>query len=51
MANASTMVRVKEDTKEELEGLKVIREEPIDSVVRRLLLFYREHQKMEEARA
>ena len=47
MANKdSTMVRVKAPTKVDLEQLKTIEEETIDSVVRRLIRYYRSRGKV-----
>ena len=36
---------VSPDTKNELDALKVIPEEPYDKVVQRLLVFFKEHQR------
>ena len=49
MANIGTMVRVRNNTKKDLEDLKIIKEEPIDKVVQRLLAFFKEHQDQEES--
>ena len=44
MANTTgTMIRAKEPTRRELESLKLIKEEPYDKVVQRLLAFFKEH--------
>ncbi|WMT44737.1 MAG: hypothetical protein RE469_00700 [Cuniculiplasma divulgatum] len=48
MANrTATMIRVKEPTREALETMKIVPEEPYDKVVQRLLAFFKEHQKEE----
>lgn len=48
MANIGTMVRVRNNTKKDLEDLKIIKEEPIDKVVRRLI---EEHKRALEESA
>jgi hypothetical protein len=46
MANRNgTMIRVRTPTKDDLDEIKVIPEEPYDKVVQRLLKFFREHQR------
>ena len=48
MANrTATMIRVKEPTREALETMKIVPEEPYDKVVQRLLAFFKEHQEEE----
>ena len=39
-----TMIRVKGTTKEGLDAIKLIPEEPYDKVVWRLLTFFKEHE-------
>jgi len=52
MANRTgTMIRVKEPTKEALDELKIIPEEPYDKVVQRLLAFFKEHPKDQKEEA
>lgn len=49
MANRTgTMIRVKEPTREALENMKIVPEEPYDKVVQRLLKFFMEHKEVSQ---
>lgn len=46
--NVDPMVRVHKETKEQLDRIKLIPEESYNSVVRRLLVFFKEHEDKKE---